>query len=82
MCSECNIITIAIMRLLEKYIIFTQYEYGKFTIGYTMLTPTGEILFTIEKSIPIEGDVYSIINKILLNKGEDYPEAGITSIFI
>lgn len=40
-CSEIELITIAVMRLLMMYVYNTGFEYGKFTIGYYMKIPTG-----------------------------------------
>jgi hypothetical protein len=50
-CADCEVITLAVMRLLMKYVYNTGYKKAKLTIGYIMKIPTekGEVSYTISK---------------------------------
>lgn len=79
------------MRLLMKYAYNTGFEYGKFTIGYVMKIPTGDVSYTIGKAISLNDssgnavpnmDVYANIFQLLIQKAEDYDKAVLSGVFI
>lgn len=86
-CIDCDQIVFAVMRLLIKYAYTTESDYGKFTISYVMVIPTGEVSFTVMKAIPFREDgkelpVYALIDQLVRQKAEDYNDAELSSIFI
>lgn len=93
LCTDIEVIALAIMRLLMKYVYSTVFEYGKFTIGYVMKIPTGEgeVTYTIGDAISLvdkSGDAIpnsglcAIIIKYLIQKAEDYDESRLSGIYI
>lgn len=86
-CSDCDLIVLAVMRLVIKYAYTTESDYWKFTISYAMKIPTGEVPFTISDAITFRVDgkdlpVYAMIDQLVRKKAEDYDDAELTSIFI
>lgn len=90
-CADYDVIALAVMRLLMKYAYNTGFEYGKFTIGYVMKIPTGDVSYTIGKAISLNDssgnavpnmDVYANILKLLIQKAEDYDKAVLSGVFI
>lgn len=74
-CADIEVITLAVMRLLMKYVYNTGFQYGKFTISYVMKIPTGDVSFTIGNAISLNDssgnavpnmDVYAIIRKLII----------------
>lgn len=76
-CADYEVIALLVMRLLMKYAYNTGFKNGKFTIGYVMKIPTGEVEYTIGTAISLTSssgnavpnmDVYSIIKKLVIKK--------------
>lgn len=75
-CQETTIIALAVMRLLIKFVYNTRFKYAKFTIGYNMISPRGELVsFIIGNAIPLEDssgnavpnmNVYAMIEKLII----------------
>lgn len=86
--NDCDLIVLAVMRLLIKYAYTTESDYGKFTISYVMRIPTGEVPFTICKGIPFREDgqdlsyPYALIDQLVRQKAEDYESTELSSIYI
>lgn len=88
---DCELLTLAVMRLLMKFVYNTGFEYAKFTISYVMKIPTGEISYTIGSAIPLVDDcgkavpkigVYAMIEKYVRSQAEDYEKHVISGVFI
>lgn len=90
--NEFEIITLAVIQLLEQYAYQIDSDYIKLTMGYTMQLPSAsDISITLGKSIPLYDTVgnliqkkliYSIIERNLRLYGEQYKEAVIKGVFI
>lgn len=90
-CADYEVISFKVMRLLMKYVYNKRFEYGKFTIGYVMKIPTGDVSYTIGRAISLNDDsgnavpnmgVYAIIFSYLIKKAEDYDQAVLLGVFI
>lgn len=88
-CGDIEVIALSVMRLLMKYVYNTGFDYGKFTIGYIMKTPSGEVSFMIGKAISLTNDswnankgVYNMIVKYVLQKAELYEKELVSRVFI
>lgn len=88
---ECEILSLAIMRLLMKYVSNIDAGYIKLTIGLNMKIHSGEVTLTIGKSIPLfdesgkllsKKDVYGMIMQLLMENAEKQNKALIKSVFI
>lgn len=92
MCKDSTVIALAVMKLLIKYVYPIGFKYGKFTIGYTMITPRGDPLsFSIGKAIELidesgnavpNMDVYLKIEKNVILKAEEYDKNLLQSVYI
>lgn len=89
--ADCEVLALAVMRLLMKCAYNTGSDYGKFTIGYVMQIPRGEVSYTIGRAISLEDsvgnvvpnmDVYAMIDKVIRSQAEDYEKAVISGVFI
>lgn len=90
-CADYEVIALAVMRLLMKYIYNTEFDHGKFTIGYVMKIPTGEVSYIIGRSISLNDSsgnavpniaFYAKILKYVIQKAEDYDKAVLSAVFI
>lgn len=86
-CSDCDMIVLAVMRLYHKYAYTIQSDYGKLTVSYVMRIPFSVVPFTIGPAIPFREDgkdlpIYTLIDKIVREKAEEYDESEISSIYI
>ncbi|GLJ53900.1 hypothetical protein SUGI_1151380 [Cryptomeria japonica] len=90
-CVDYEMIALAVLQLLMKYAYNTEFEYGKFTIGYVMKIPTGDVAYTIGTAISLNDksgnvvpnvDVYAKILKLCIQKVEDYDKALLSGISI
>ena len=80
-------IVLAFMRLLIKYAYTTKCSYGKFTMSYVMIVPSGSVTFTIGNAIPFREDgqdlpTYALIDQVVRQKAEDYEHEEISGLFI
>jgi hypothetical protein len=91
-CADYEVIALVVMRLLMKYAYNTGIEYsGKFTVGYVMKIPTGDVTYTIGSAISLNDssnkaipnmNVYIKLLKFVAKKAEDYDKAVLTAVFI
>lgn len=91
-CKDTTVIALAVMRLLIKYVYNIGFKYGKFTIGYTMITPRGDpVSFSIGNAISLidksgnafpKMDVYLNIEKNFIYKAEEYDKNLLKSLDI
>lgn len=87
-CNECNLIVLAVMRLLIKYAYTTESTFGKFTITYVLETPSfGSIPYSINDSIIFRAEgkdlpVYALIDQRVRIKAEEYNDTQISHIFL
>jgi len=85
-CDRCEVIALALMRLLIKHVYSTEFEYAKFTVGYTMKIHSGKVPFTIGDAITINADpdinVYDHLFKLVMRIAELYPSGLITGVVI
>lgn len=90
-CVEYELIALLVMRLLIKYAYNTRFNYGKFTIGYVMKLPTGDVSYIIGNAISLNdssgnavpnGGVYAKIIDLLIKKAEDYENSVLSGVFI
>ena len=88
---DYEILGLAVMRLLLKDVYSIKSNYIKFTIGYIMVTPVGDISYTIGNAIPLFNLNKKLINKINIFKmiyekivltGEKYKTSLIKCVFI
>ena len=61
---DYEILGLAVMRLLLKDVYSIKSNYIKFTIGYIMITPVGDISYTIGNSIPL----FNLKKKLIIKK--------------
>lgn len=96
-CTECDIIALAIMRLLVKYAYTVECDKCKFTIGYVMKNSKNSLSGEVEsstickKAISVKDssgnavpnmDVYNYIYKLLLQKAERYNEMSLSALYL
>lgn len=92
-CADFDVIALAVMRLLMKYIYNTTFSDGKFTIVYKLKMPKrkGDVSFTIGNAISLKDscgnavpnmDVYAMIFKIIIAKAEDYDKEVLSGVGI
>lgn len=91
-CADYDVIALVVMRFLIKYAYHTSFKYGKFTIGYVMkIPPTGDVTYTIDVANSLADsrgnavpnmDVYVHIQKLLIQKAEDYDKGVLSGVFI
>lgn len=79
-CNEIDLIVLAVMQLVIKYVYRTESDYGKFTISYVMKTSMDVVTFTIGEAILFRENghdlpysyVYALIKKLVRLKAEEY----------
>jgi hypothetical protein len=91
-CVEVDLISFAIMRLLIKYAYRAGFQTGKFTIGYVIVVPTGEVSFTVTKrAISLSGsqgetgpnlNVFNSIMLAVMQAAENYEKEVISGIVL
>ena len=91
--TDCDILTLAFLRLLENYVYTLDSTYSKVTLGYKMYFPptSHDISCTLGKSIPVydlsgallkKGIVYDMIEGQVRLYGEKYEHALVKSVFL
>jgi len=91
-CADCEVISLAVMRLLMKYVYHLGLSHGKFTIGYVMKIPKGDdVSYSVGsaislndsngKAIPNRG-VYEQISQLVKQKAEEYDKEVLSGIFL
>ena len=90
-CVDSVVITLAVMRLLMKYAYNLDFEYAKFTIGYVMRIPTGDVSYTVGTAISLKYssgdavpniDLYHRIFKLVCEKAEIYENEVLSGLYI
>lgn len=91
-CTEVELISLAIMILLIKYAYNAGFNYGKFTIGYVIKLPTGDLSFIVTKRAILltdsQGntfpnmDVFTKIMMVVMQAAEDYEKEVLSGIFL
>ena len=73
------------------YVYYTGFDYAKFTIGYLMDIPTGDVTYNIGTTISLKDsigkvvpqkDVYARILKLVILKAEEYEKDVLSGLFI
>lgn len=89
-CADYEMIVLVVLQLLMKYAYNIEFKKGRFTIGYVMKIPTGDVAFTLGTAIELKDksgnaahkDVYAKILKLCIQKAEKYDKALLSGIFI
>ncbi|KAJ0975334.1 hypothetical protein J5N97_017299 [Dioscorea zingiberensis] len=89
---DFEVITLALIQLVEQYAYNIDSEYVKWTIGYTMQLPaSNEISFTLGNAIPLcdpvgnrlpKGEIYDMIEQLVRLNGEKYNDGVVKDVFI
>lgn len=93
LCGDCEVIALLVMKLLMMYAYNTQFEYdSKFTIGYVMKIPTGDVVtYTLGRAISLfdsggnavpNMDLYAKIYQLIMKKAEHYEKAVLSGVSI
>ncbi|KAF6154089.1 hypothetical protein GIB67_035635 [Kingdonia uniflora] len=92
LCSQYELIVLAIMQLLIKYAYSQEFKYAKFTIGYIMKVPSGDVPYIIGFAIRLNDNsignahpnmtIYEQILNFLKVKEENYDGLFLSAVFI
>lgn len=90
-CSEYEIIVLEVMRLVIMYSYNLKFHFGKFTVGYTMKFPTGDVSYTIGTAFSLNAsdgkaepniNLYHNLLKLVREKAELYEKYVLSGLFI
>ncbi|VDO13682.1 unnamed protein product, partial [Brugia timori] len=91
-CVGFEVISLAVMRLLIKYVYHPGLSYGKFTLGYGMKIPNGDdVSYTVGSAISLNDShgrpipntgVYAQIELLARQKAEDYDKEVLSGLFL
>ncbi|KAF6166925.1 hypothetical protein GIB67_020154 [Kingdonia uniflora] len=92
LCSQYELIVLAIMQLLIKYVYNQEFKYAKFTIGYIMKVPPGDVPYIIGSTTSLNGNsignahpnmtIYDQILNFLKVKAVNYDGLFLSAVFI